>query len=89
MHSFKDEPEFIYCEINKDGFETKKIEIFKNKDFIIYSESINSDRLTEGLFPSLDLLNFQNKEECLKTIEIDRSDFYKVWNSYLNRGTSG
>lgn len=84
MHNFKDDPEFIYSEIDEAGYEVKKIEIFKNGYYIIYSENINSDRLTEGKYPSLKELTFEEKTESMQAIEISETEFNEIWSRYNN-----
>jgi hypothetical protein len=81
IHNFKDDPEFIYSEIDEAGYEVKKIEIFKNKDYIIYSENINSDRLA-GIYPSLEELTFEEETESMQAIEIAETEFNEVWSRY-------
>lgn len=84
IHDFKDDPEFIYSEIDETGHEVKKIEIFKNGHYIIYSEMINSDRLAEGKYPSLGELTFEEKTESMQAIEIAETEFNEIWSSYNN-----
>lgn len=82
IHNFDNEPEYIYSEIDNQGYETRKIEIYKNGYYIIYSESINSDRLTEGKYPSLEELTFKDKFETMQALEIRKEEFYKIWKKY-------
>ena len=37
LHSFTDEPEYIFSEIDEEGYEVRKVEIFKNGNHILYS----------------------------------------------------
>ena len=66
LHSFTDEPEYIFSEIDEEGYEVRKVEIFKNGNHILYSNNINSDRLVE----------------VMQTIEIPKSEFCNVWLRY-------
>lgn len=50
----------------------------------IYSENINSDRLTEGLFPSLEELTYEEETESMQAIEISETEFDEIWNRYDN-----
>ena len=82
VHSFEDEPEYIYSEIDEEGYETRKIELFKNGKHILYSDHINSDRLTEGKYPSLTELNYGNEAETMHTAEISNDEFTMIWLKY-------
>ena len=84
IHNFKEEPEFIYSKIDKEGYEVKKVEIFKNGHYIIYSENNNSDRLAEGIYPSLEELTFEEESESMQAIEISEKEFNEVWSRYSN-----
>ena len=65
LHSFIDEPEYIFSEIDEEGYEVRKVEIFKNGNHILYSNNINSDRLVEGKYPSLEVLNYEEKTKVM------------------------
>ncbi|MCL2682872.1 MAG: hypothetical protein FWE63_05235 [Bacteroidales bacterium] len=82
-HSFKDSPEFIYSAIDEEGYEIKKVEVFKSGDYTVYSENINSDRLAEGIYPSLEELTFEEKIESMQAFEIDEVEFNEIWSKYL------
>ena len=82
IHSFTDEPEYIFSEIDEEGYEVRKVEIFKNGNHILYSNNINSDRLVEGKYPSLEELNYEEETEVMQTIEIPKSEFCNVWLRY-------
>ena len=82
-HKFRNEPEFIYSAINEEGYEVKKVEIFKNGNYVIYSEDINPDRLAEGIYPSLEELTFDDETESMQAFEISEIEFNGIWDRYL------
>jgi len=84
-HSFIDEPELIYSKINGERYEVKKVEIFKNGNYIIYSKDVNSDRLAEGKYPQLEELNFKEELESMQAIEISEKEFNEIWKKYINK----
>ena len=85
LHNFKDDPEFIYSAINEEGYEEKKIEIFKRGNYIVYSENINSDRLAEGIYPSLKELTFEEETETMQAFEISEIKFKEIWDRYNSK----
>lgn len=83
-HNFPADPEFIYSEIDEDGYEVRKVEIFKNGTSIVYSDKINPDGLAEGEYPSLSDLTFEEDVESMTATEINKDEFCKIWNEKIN-----
>jgi len=83
IHNFEDEPEFVYSAIDEERYEVKKVEIFKNGNYITYSENINSDRLAEGIYPLLEELTFEEENESMQAFEISEREFSEIWDRYL------
>lgn len=78
IHEFKDEPILLYCEIDDDRYEIRKVEIFRNgtKGFADERESSGSTQLGVTPIPSIDEIA---KEPEFLPEEISPNEFEKVW----------
>ena len=79
-HTFDDEPVVIFSEIDASGFETRKVEQFRDGTLMFADGSTTSGCtwLAEVAVPSLDEINGQSE---FKAEPIDASTFEVVWRS--------
>lgn len=82
IHNFIDEPECVFSEVDEEGGEVRKVEIFKNGNYLLYSNDINSDRLAEE-YPSLEELNYEEEIESMQTIKSSKSEFCNILLKYM------
>jgi len=82
IHLFNDEPITIYSEVDKDMYETRKIEIYKDGKIGYAYEKIEFQGagLSETPFPPLQELNGKDEHEELITSEITAGEFEDIWN---------
>ena len=88
IHSFEDEPILLISEIDDNGFEIRKIEVYKDDSFGLASleSDFGGTLLSPGPVPGIDsikqdpqfLPRFNSKEE-----------FEDVWNKYISILTRG
>jgi len=78
LHFHPDEPVEIYSEINDDGWEVRKVEVFPDGSvgFASSSEGIGSTMLSVEPLPALEEIR---SDPQFKPIEIGRQEFEKVW----------
>ena len=77
-HDFPDEPVMLYSEIDDEGFETRKVEIYRDgrHDFADSQRSTGSTVLSDKALPSIAEIAMQS--EFVPT-EIQRGEFERVW----------
>jgi hypothetical protein len=77
-HDFPDEPVLLYSEIDDEGFETRKVEIYRDGryDFADAERSTGSTVLSMTALPSLDEIAAQSEFE---PSEIQQDEFERVW----------
>lgn len=79
-HGFDEEPIVLYSEIDANGFETRKVEQFRDgtSTFADGLAATGSTWLSEVALPSLEEINEQSE---FKAEPIDASTFKAVWRS--------
>ena len=77
-HDFDEEPVLLYSEVDDDGMETRKVDVYRNErlDFADGSRSTGTTVLSEKTMPSLGDIKAQPMFEAE---EITREDFETVW----------
>jgi hypothetical protein len=82
-HDFADEPVMLYSEIGDDGYEARKVEVFRDgrATFAGDSGSTGSTRLAEAPFPALEEIAAQ--EEFVPEA-IDADEFERIWSNAQN-----
>ncbi|EHQ30463.1 DUF6881 domain-containing protein [Mucilaginibacter paludis] len=82
IHNFEDEPDWWYHEIGEDGFETRKLMIYKNGTVEIVSKNMQTGdiELSDQEFLSVEEIN-QNPE--FVGGEISAEEFQSIWNNYV------
>ena len=84
-HHHKDEPVVFYLELDKDRYNTRKIEVFRNGQigFACDNIEVGGARLVEGPFPSIEEENELNKGndwgETVVTYQISHEEFELLW----------
>jgi hypothetical protein len=83
-HDFTDEPTVLWSEIGDDGFETRKVDEYRDGRLDYADENISSGttRLGDQPMPTLDEIN---ADEGFTAAPISPSDFEHVW----QRATGG
>lgn len=80
-HEFKDEPRFVYSELDDERYERRKVEVFKDGSMVAVSTD-NPESGSTGLgdqpLPSLEEIN---SYEEFHAEEISKAEFEEVWNS--------
>ncbi len=78
LHFHPDEPVEIYSEINDDGWEVRKVEVFPDGSvgFASSSEGIGSTMLSVEPLPALEEIR---SDPQFKPTEISRQEFEKMW----------
>ncbi len=84
IHDFPDEPAWIYCELNDDSWETRKIEVFPDGTvgFASQAESAGTTRLS--FEPSTPLEEIASDLQ-FEPAEIEPQEFEGVWARRLDR----
>jgi hypothetical protein len=87
LHFHPDEPVEIYSEINEDGWEVRKLEVFPDGSlgFASPTEGMGSTMLSVEPVPSLPEIA---SDAQFKPIEISREDFEQVWEKRLQPTTA-
>ncbi|QKG83898.1 hypothetical protein GXN76_05020 [Kroppenstedtia pulmonis] len=85
LHNYGDEyPIRIYSEIDKNGFETRKVEIFPNNQIGYAFDSIEFGGTGLGMEPVLDLNEIAaDPYETFIPKEISKEEFEKIWSMYI------
>lgn len=95
-HNNSTEPNEFYFELDKDGFDIKRIELFENGNVNYFDQSkgITKDcSPMEEAFPGVNTYNrlnsvFQDpKEEFLWAYSIPAEAFNKAWKRYIEQTT--
>ena len=79
FHGFKNEPRFLYSELDDERYETRKIEVFEDGRTVKVSRDdpeSGSTILADQPLPSLDEIN---AGEDFHAREISASEFEEVW----------
>lgn len=82
IHDFEDEPNLFYHEVDKDGFEIRKILIYKDDHFALASTSIEKGDafLSSKTIPSVHEIN---EDAQFLAKEITCEEFEQIWAEYL------
>jgi hypothetical protein len=82
IHNHNDEPLQIYSEIGEDGYEIRKVEVFKNQKFGYAKDdvTVNGTALSDEIFPDLSELNGKDEWDEMNSAEILQDDFESIWN---------
>ena len=80
-HDYDSEPIAIYSEINHEGYEVRKIELYRDGQVGFAQGEIeyNGAGLSEKTFPPLDELNSQDEWDETRAELIHKEDFERVW----------
>lgn len=83
VHFHPDEPVEIYSEINDDGWEVRKVELFPDGSvgFASGTEGMGSTMLSLEPLPGLKEIA---SDPQFKPVEISQQDFEKVWEKRLH-----
>lgn len=83
-HKFVDEPSQIYCEVDEDRNEIRKIEIYNNGDFGYATKNLscNGTLLSKSEIPDVGVIN-EDKQFVAKIIS--KITFEKMWNYVINK----
>lgn len=74
-HDDPKEPNWFYSEVDSDGIETRRLEVFLNGQYAYYDER-TPDRLAE--FPSEEDIQASGVEEEVHMSEISKEEFEKL-----------
>jgi len=83
IHDFEDQPHFIYSELDKEWYETRKIEVFKDGRMVKVSEDhpeCGSTGLAVLPIPSIEETNAITEEKG-HAEEISVAEFADLWKS--------
>ncbi|MGZ7179025.1 DUF6881 domain-containing protein [Burkholderia gladioli] len=80
MHSIHNEPILIYSELDEEGWELRKVEIYADgrMGFACKFQSSGGSGLSNEPIPSLEEIS---SDDQFEPIEIDRDEFERIWNS--------
>lgn len=78
LHAFSDEPVVLYAEIDEDGYETRKVDEYRDGRLDVADErtETGSTRLSELPCPPLEEIN---ADEEFDGHEIEAREFEDVW----------
>lgn len=78
IHDFPDEPAWIYCELNDDSWETRKVEVFPDgtMGFASQAESAGTTELSVGPIPPIPEIA---ADPQFDPVEIAPQEFEDVW----------
>jgi hypothetical protein len=84
-HDFADEPVVLYSEIDDDGVETRKVEVYRDgrHDYADRTRSMGATVLSEKRMPSIDEIAAQSE---FSPSTIDPSEFESVWRRVTEGG---
>jgi hypothetical protein len=85
-HNYLDEPELIWVELDKDNYEIRKVEKFKDESLSFASKDSENDYtntfLSEKKIPSLESINLESE---FKGIKITKKEFENIWQKACSR----
>jgi len=83
IHSFPNEPIFIYAELDDMHYETRKVEIFPNKSIGYATKDITYGSTQLGIIPtpSIDEIG---KDPQFEPHEITKEEFEEIWSKRQN-----
>jgi hypothetical protein len=83
VHSFPDEPVDIYSEIDDEGYETRKLEVFPDGSigFANSSEQVLSTELGEKPVPALEEIA---ADPQFQPAPIGKDEFERIWSKRLS-----
>ena len=85
FHNFPDEPIKIFSEIDKDRYETRKVEIFRDGTYGYAYLNIEFGKTGLGKIPFPENLDEINSDTQFKAIEITKHEFEEVWKKFVNK----
>lgn len=79
IHEFADEPYIIFAELDDDGYEKRKIEIFKNgrSGYASESSEVGGSILSEHPYPPLEEIAANSE---FIPVKISKEEFENIWN---------
>jgi len=82
IHEFADEPYIIYAELDDEGYEKRKIEIYKNGriGYATQSSEIGGSILSEHPYPPVEEIT-TNPEFI--PVKISKEEFESIWNEIV------
>lgn len=85
IHNFPDEPIELYSEIDEDGWEVRKVEIFRDGhcDWADCARSVGTSMLSETKMPSLESIAEQDEFSPAK---ISAHEFEEIWRRAVGNG---
>jgi hypothetical protein len=82
LHSHPDEPILLYSELDKDRWETRKVEVFADGRIGFASETeatpVTKTKLSLEPLPTLDEIALDPQ---FQPVEISKEEFEKVWSA--------
>lgn len=82
IHSFEDEPTELYSELDKNGWEVRKIEVYRDGSFGIATKEKSFGGTELSLEPLPNVEEIRKDPQFLPT-EISKNEFEEIWNQYL------
>ncbi len=88
QHDSEDDPYRLLCEVGADGYETRKLEFFKNGRVAYASEIESSDTtmLSTNRIPDLDIITAQ---PGFSGVHISNEEFEQLWVEHVLKGNPG
>lgn len=86
IHNYPDDPTRLYSEVGDDGYEIRRIDIYRDGRTERVSEDTQDEYnfLNPQVYPSLEELNSKDEWDETKAQEITKDDFETVWANGLN-----
>ena len=83
IHEYPDDPIRLYSEVGQDGYETRRVDIYRDGRAVCISEQTQDDDnlLSDQVYPSLQELNSKDEWDETRAQEIARKEFETIWNS--------
>lgn len=81
IHDYPTDPIYLYSEVGNDGYEIRKINIYRDNTvgYAIDEIEFNGAGLSEKPFPPLEELNGKDEWDELISQEISFKEFEQVW----------
>ncbi|GAB4019863.1 DUF6881 domain-containing protein [Spirosoma koreense] len=81
IHNYPDDPTQLYSEVGEDGYEIRRIDIYRDGRIERVSEDTQDEYnfLNPQVYPSLEELNSKDEWDEVKAQEIIKDDFETIW----------